>query len=67
MPPRAIRVLKKRVSVGPLRKERGVGSLGGDNSVVKAGRCDGIEKEAVGQGEDLVIIMGAGVVVWSAG
>ena len=44
-----------------------MGSLGGDNGGVKAGQCDGIEEQVIGQGEDLVIITGAGIVVWAAG
>ena len=44
-----------------------MGSLGGDKSVIKVGCGDGIKKKTVWQSEDLVIIVGAGVVVWAAG
>jgi hypothetical protein len=44
-----------------------MGSLGGDDSIVEAGCGDGIKKKAVWQGKDLVIIVGASVVVQAAG
>jgi hypothetical protein len=44
-----------------------VSGLYGDNSGVEVSGGDGVEKKAVWQGEDAVIIMGAGVVVRAAG
>ena len=44
-----------------------MGGLGSDNSVVEAGCGDCIKEKAVWQGEDLVIIVGAGVMVQVVG
>ena len=67
IPPRAIGVPLQRVGVGPLGKEGGVGSLGGDKSGIKVSGSNGPKEEGIGQGEDTIIIVGAGVMVWVAG
>ena len=44
-----------------------MGGLGGDDGVVKVGCGDSMEEEDIRQGKDMVIIVGASVVVRAAG
>ena len=57
----------QRVGVGPLGKEGGMGGLSGNKSGVEVGGGNGPKEEGVQQGEDVIVIVGAGVVVWAAG
>ena len=44
-----------------------MGGLGGDKSGVEVGGSDGPKEEGIQQGEDAIIIVDTGVVVWAAG
>ena len=63
--PRAIGPLGERVCVGPLREERGMGGLSGNDGGIEVCGGHGIEKEGIWEGKDMFVIMGAGVVVWA--
>ena len=47
-------------------EEGGVSGLSGDESGVEVSGSDGPKKEGIGQGKDVVVVVGAGVVVWAA-
>ena len=59
--------LVEGISVGPLRDEGGMGSLGSNKGGVEVRRGDGIEEEGVREGEDVVIIVGTSVMVQAVG
>ena len=44
-----------------------MGGLGGDESGVEVGGGNGTKEEGIGYGKDTIVIVGAGVVVRSAG
>ena len=67
IPPRAVGVLEEGISVGPPQNEGGVGGLGSNNRVVEARSGNSIEKKAVQEGEDLVVIVGTSIVVQVVG
>ena len=60
-------MLGKGMSVGPLRNERGMSSLGSDDRGVEVCRGDGIEEESILEGENAVIIVGTSIVIWVTG
>ena len=48
-------------------EEGGMGGLSGDEVNVEVGGGNGVKEEGIGQGEDTVVIVGAGVMVRAAG